>query len=134
MRAIPEQQVSAFLANKPGVVANFCAALTECGVNIKALTVLDTVDVGTIRMVVDDLGTAKEALAEAGAAYVEVPVIAIPIPNRPGSFAKIARTLSDAKINIEYVYASAVPGADHTLAIFRVSDYKAALEVDFDFD
>ncbi|MFQ5461435.1 MAG: amino acid-binding protein [Phycisphaerae bacterium] len=132
MRAIAEQQISAFLANSAGVVANLCAALTERGVNIKALTVLDTVDVGTMRMVVDNLPIAKEALSDAGAAYVEVPVIAIPIPNKPGSFAKIARILANAKINIEYIYATAMPGTEHTLGIFRVSDHKAALEIEFD--
>jgi len=132
LRAIAEQQISAFLANSAGVVANLCAALTERGVNIKALTVLDTVDVGTMRMVVDNLPIAKEALSDAGAAYVEVPVIAIPIPNKPGSFAKIARILANAKINIEYIYATAMPGTEHTLGIFRVSDHKAALEIEFD--
>jgi len=132
LRAIAEQQISAFLANSPGVVANLCAALTERGVNIKALTVLDTVDVGTMRMVVDNLPIAKEALSDAGAAYVEVPVIAIPIPNKPGSFAKIARILANAKINIEYIYATAMPGTEHTLGIFRVSDHKAALGIEFD--
>jgi len=132
LRAIAEQQISAFLANSAGVVANLCAALTERGVNIRALTVLDTVDVGTMRMVVDNLPIAKEALSDAGAAYVEVPVIAIPIPNKPGSFAKIARILANAKINIEYIYATVMPGTEFTLGIFRVSDHKAALEIEFD--
>jgi hypothetical protein len=132
LRAIPEQQISAFLANNPGVVANFCAALTERGVNIRAMTVLDTVDVGTMRMVVDNLQIAKNALSDAGAAYVEVPVVCLPIPNKPGSFARIARTFANAKINIEYVYATGMPGAEHTYGVFRVADHKAALEIDFE--
>ncbi len=131
MQAKPEQQISAFLANKPGVVAHLCAALAERGVNILAMTVLDTVDVGTMRMVVDNVDVAREALDNAGAAYVEVPVIAIPIPNSEGGFARIARTLAAAAINIEYVYATTVPGTDHSLGIFRVSDQQAALELDF---
>lgn len=132
MRAIAEQQISAFLANKPGVIANLCAHLTERGVNIQAITVMDTVDIGTVRMVVDNHAVAKEALTDAGAAYVEVPVIAIPISNRPGAFAKIARTLSQAKINIEYFYATAYSGTDRSLGVFRVSDHKGALELDFE--
>lgn len=132
VRASAEQQVSAFLANKPGVVAHLCAALSERGVSIRALTVLDTVDVGTMRMVVDDIEAAREALDAAGAAYVNVPVIAIPISNGLGGFAQIARTLAAANINIEYVYATSVPGTDYSLGIFRVSDHEAALELDFD--
>lgn len=132
MRAIAEEQISAFLANKPGVVANLCAGLAEHGVNIKAMTVLDTVDVGTVRMVVDNIEVAKRALNEAGAAYVNVPVIVIPMPNKKGAFAHVARELSSKNINIEYFYVTAYPGADYSLGVFRVSDHRAALEIEFE--
>jgi len=131
LRAKGEQQISAFLANKPGVVARLCAALAERDVNIQAMTVLDTVDIGTMRMVVDKMDVAREALNSAGAAYVEVPVIAIPIPNEEGGFARIAGVLAAANINIEYFYATCVPDTDYSLGIFRVSDHEAALELDF---
>ncbi len=134
MRATAEQQISAFLANKPGVVAHLCAALAERGVNILALTVLDTVDIGTVRLVVDNVEVAREALDSAGAAYVDVPVIAIPIRNSAGGFARIARTLAAGNINIEYAYATTAPGSDQSLGIFRVSDHEAALELDFDVE
>lgn len=129
--AKPETQISAFLANEPGVVARLCEALAEKGVNIRAMAVLDTVDIGTMRMVVDDFEVAKEALAEVGAAYVEVPVIAIPIPNTQGGFGHVARVLAAANINIEYVYVTSVPGTDFSLGIFRVSDRETALQLDY---
>lgn len=131
MRAHKEIQLSAFLANKPGVVAGLCAALTERGVNIRAITVMDTVDIGTLRLVVDNLEVAKEVLNTAGAAYVEVPVLSIAIPNRPGGFATIARALATRDINIEYFYATASPGSEHTVGVFRVSNLTAAAEIDF---
>ncbi len=132
MRAIAEEQISAFLENRPGVVANMCAAMTEREVNIKAMTVLDTKDVGTLRMVVDNLKAAQEALTDAGAAFILVPVVVVPIPNRPGAFAMVARTFADAGINIEYVYVTAVTEQAPSLAIFRVSDTDKALEIEFD--
>lgn len=132
--AQPQTQLSAFLANQPGVVARLCEALAERGVNILAMAVLDTVDIGTMRMVVDDLDTAKEALDEAGAAYVEVPVITIPIPNMQGGFGQIARILAAANINIDYVYATSIPGTQYSLGVFRVSDRDAALELDFELE
>lgn len=132
MRAIAELQISAFLLNKPGVVAHLCGKLTERGVNIRAFTVLDTVDVGTIRMIVDNLDLAQEVLRQDGAAYVENPVICVPIPNKPGSFAKIARTMADNEVNIEYVYATVMPGTENTLGVFRVDDHKRALELEFE--
>jgi hypothetical protein len=131
VRAKAEEQISAFLANKPGVVANLSAGLADHGVSIKAMTVLDTVDIGTVRMVVDNVDLAKKALNEAGAAYVNVPVITIPIPNKKGAFARIARTLAEHQINIEYFYATAGVGGETTLGVFRVSDHKKALEIEF---
>ena len=130
-RATAEWQISAFLANKPGVVSRLCNALADRKVNILAMTVLDTVDIGTMRMVVDKLDVAREALNSAGAAYVEVPVLAIPIPNQEGGFAKVAGILAGADINIEYFYCTCVPGTDFSLGIFRVSDHEAALRLNF---
>ncbi len=130
-RASSERQISVFLANRPGVVAHVCTRLAERGINIRAMTVLDTVDIGTMRMVVDNVEAAKEALDGSGAAYVEVPVISIPIPNVEGGFARIARSLAGANINIEYFYATASSGSDHTLGIFRVNDVEKALELEF---
>ncbi len=132
MRAIAEEQISAFLENRPGVVANMCAAMTEREVNIKAMTVLDTKDVGTLRMVVDNLKAAQEALTDAGAAFILVPVVVVPIPNRPGAFAMVARTFADAGINNEHVSDTAVTEQAPALAIFRVSATEKALQIDFD--
>lgn len=132
MRANAETQVSVFLKNEPGVVANLSAALTERGVNIRALTVLETIDIGTMRMVVDDFAAARTALDEYGAAYIDVPVISMHIPNVKGAFSQIARQLAAAHINIEYCYVTCLTGSDESLVIFRVSDHDGALEIDFD--
>ena len=132
MHATSEIQISAFLENTPGVVARLCNELAEKGINIRAMTVLDTVDIGTMRMVVDDIEKAKTTLTEAGAAYVEVPVLSVVLPNEPGAFARVARKLSANNINIEYFYTTAANGSDQTLAIFRVSDAEAAQALEFD--
>lgn len=126
------EQISIFLENRPGVVADLCAHLTERNINIRAITVLDTTDIGTVRMVVDDAEKAKEAFAAAGAAYVIVQCLAVEVPNRPGGFAAVARKLSLAGINIEYVYASALENGDRAMGVFRVSDLERALKVDYD--
>jgi len=131
MHATSEIQISAFLENTPGVVARLCDELAEAGINIRAMTVLDTVDVGTMRMVVDNIEKAETTLTAAGAAYIQVPVLSVLLPNEPGAFAGVARTLAANNINIEYFYTTAANGSDHTLAIFRVSDAEAAKDLDF---
>ncbi len=131
IKASKEEQLCAFLANKPGMVASLCTGLMEYGVLIKAMAVLDTHDIGTVRMVVDDVDRAKEALDQAGAAYVSVPVITIAIPNTKGGFAKLAHLLASKNINIEYFYSTAMPGTDYTLGVFRIEDYGSVLELEF---
>jgi hypothetical protein len=130
-KAETTQQISVFLENRPGVVADLCSALTESSINIRAITVLDTTDVGTLRMVVDDPEKAKESLKNAGAAYMVVPVVTLPIKNSPGAFAEVARLMAGNEVNIEYIYASAVPGSKRCLGVFRVDSVEKALSIEF---
>ncbi len=131
MKAKEETQISVFLSNRPGVVADFCKALTDAQVSIRAMTVLDTVDIGTMRIVVDDVERAAEALKGSAVAYVLVPVVSLQIANKPGAFAALARTMANAGVNIEYCYATVLPQVDRSLGIFRVSDVDTALKLDF---
>lgn len=133
MKAEKLEQISVFLENRPGVVAELCNALSEQDINIQALTVLDSFDIATMRIVVDEPEQAKEALQTAGAAYVPVTVLGLDIPNEPGSLGSIVQEIAQADVNIEYMYLSTMPGADHVRVIFRVSDADIdnVLNVDF---
>jgi len=121
LKAEKYEQISVFLENRPGVVADLCNALTEQDISIRAMTVLDTIDIGTMRIVVDQPERAKETLQTAGAAYVLVPVIGVEMPNKPGAFGHIAHLLANQGVNIEYVYATIMPGAESTLMVLRVT-------------
>ncbi|NOT02849.1 MAG: ACT domain-containing protein [Phycisphaerales bacterium] len=131
MKAVERTQITVFLGNRPGVVADLCAALTREEISIQAMTVLDTVDVGTMRMIVDDPEKAQQALKGTAAAFVLVPVLSLVIPNRGGAFAEIAATMANAGINIEYVYATCLPDAPRSLGVFRVSDLATALKLEY---
>ena len=96
------------------------------------MAVLDNTDTGTVRLVVDDPGLAKEALSHAGVAYASTECLALEMPNSPGGFGRIARTLSLAGNNITYIYASALAGTSTTLGIFGVSDLERALALDWE--
>ncbi|MCP4591880.1 MAG: ACT domain-containing protein [bacterium] len=126
------EQISIFLENRTGVIADLCAHFTERSINIRAVAVIDTIDIGTVRIVVDEPEKAKEALAAAGAAFVTVKCMAIEVPDTPGGFAAVADRLSLAGINIEYFYASSLPTAKKAMGIFRVSDVEQALRLDYD--
>ena len=126
------EQISIFLENRPGVVADLCAHLTERDISIRAIAVLDTIDIGTVRMVVDDPEKAKEALAVAGAAYVTVKCLAVEVPDRPGGFANVANKLSPAGINIEYNYA--LPDCEACDLLDQLTSGPSAIDVHNNLD
>jgi hypothetical protein len=122
-------QLALFLENKPGTLARMCESLSEAKVNIYAFTTSDTVDHSVVRMVVSDTRKAMLLFEEHNVLVVESDVLMIEGDNKPGSLARIAQKLSDAKINIEYAYCATAPDARKGLLILRPSDCKKALKV-----
>lgn len=115
-----ERQLSVFLENRPGVLAEVCKALVEKNVNIIGFSVSDTVDYAVVRLVVDDATTAMHVLGEGGALVVETDVLALKMENSPGALQKVAERLAHAQVNIEYAYGSG--DGDEGLVFIRVSD------------
>lgn len=122
-------QLAIFLENRPGTLARMCAALSDAGVNVFAVSTSDTVDHTVIRMVVSDPQRALFLLGEHGTMVVENEVLLIEGDNRPGTLARVAEKLGKAEINIEYLYAASSPSAKRGLLVLRVSDPKKAQRV-----
>ena len=123
------KQLSVFLANKPGMLADVCNELAKADINIFALTISDTADHSVVRLVVNAPDKARAIFEERGVLTVGSKVLAIENTNKPGALAKIAARLAKAKINIEYAYLATSPGAKKGLLILRVDDTKRALKV-----
>src|SRR5688572_10368542 len=103
------KQLAIFLDNRPGTLARLADALAEVKVNIYAISTSDTVDHSVIRLVVSDYRRALHVFEERGTLVVEDDVLMIEGDNRPGSLAKLAHKLANAKINIEYAYCATRP-------------------------
>lgn len=123
------QQLSIFLANKPGTLAEVCEVLSEDGINIFGMTISDTTDHAVVRMVVSNPEKALYLLEERGVLVVENSVLLTENVNKPGAFGEIARKLAKGKINIEYAYLATSPGSKKGLAVLRVSDTKKAMKL-----
>jgi hypothetical protein len=123
------RQLALFLENRPGTLARVCDALSAAKINIYAISTSDTVDHSVVRMVVSDPTKAMFVFEEHGTLVVEDDVLMITGDNKPGSLAKIAHKLAEAKINIEYAYCATPPDAKKGLLILRVSDARKALKV-----
>ena len=119
-----EKQLSIFLENKPGVLAEVCKTLAEFGINIRGMSVSDTVDHAVVRLVVTEPQKAIHILGEHGLLVVETDVLVVKLDDQPGTLADLAQAFARAKVNIEYAYGTS--DDDHATLFFRVSDVKKA--------
>jgi hypothetical protein len=97
-------QLSVFVENKPGHLADALDTLATAQVNIFSFTIADTTDYGILRLVVDKVEKAKEALALAGYMVVEHPVVRTLLRDEPGALASVVRLVHESGLDIEYVY------------------------------
>lgn len=119
------KQISVFIENKKGKLAQATRYIAEHNINLKALSIADTQDFGILRIICDNPENAEAALKEGGYITTVTDVLAAAISDTPGSLASILEVLSDANVIVEYTYAflSAKAGA---YMIFRVDDNHSA--------
>ena len=123
------KQLSVFVENKPGRLAEITEALAKANVDIRAISVADTSDFGILRVIVDKPDDAVKALKEGGMTVSLTNVIAVGIDDKPGSFAKSVRVLADAGLEIEYMYAFVSRDKGKAYIIIRADDGEKAAEL-----
>lgn len=122
-------QLSVFLENRPGTLAEICRVLGRAGINIIAMTTSDSIDHAVDRLVVSKPKEAIRLFEERGVLVIDTEVLQIEGPNHPGALAEIAQRLSDAKINIDYVYFATPPRSREGLIILRCPSVRRAMKV-----
>ena len=116
------EQISIFLENRSGRLAEITGVLAGAGVNIRALSLADTADFGILRLVVNAPDEAMQILRDNGFTVAKTEMVALEIPDRPGGLASILRILHTAGINVEYMYAFVQKMEDNAIVIFRFDD------------
>ncbi len=122
------EQISIFLENKSGRLAEVTGLLAKNNINIRALSLADTSDFGILRLIVNDTEKAKAVLKEQGFTVGKTEVVAIEVPDRPGGLAGILKTLGEKGINVEYMYAFVQSSGEHAIIIFRFDDIDSAID------
>lgn len=122
-------QLSIFLENRAGRLAEVTRILSEAGVNIRALSLADTSDFGILRLIVSDFETAKTKLKEAGFTVGRTTVVAVEIPDLPGGLHNILSMLQDSNINVEYMYAFVQQSGNSAVLIFRFDRTDQGIEL-----
>jgi hypothetical protein len=123
------KQISVFLENKPGRLANVLLALAREKVNIAALTVMDSHEHSVLRFVVDDLDKTRGVLKSVGTPFAETEVLTVELRNQPGELANLCKHLGAEHINIEYAYCSSGGRNGRTIGVFKVSNASKAMRV-----
>jgi hypothetical protein len=116
------KQISVFLENKPGRLANVLSALARQKVNVTALTVMDSHEHSVLRFVSDDQERSRGVLKELSIPFAESEVLLVELKNQPGELARVCELLAGEHINIEYAYCSSGGRNGKTLGILKVSN------------
>lgn len=120
-------QLSVFLENETGGVADVVDVLATAGVDIRALALADETDFGILRLIVDAPDRATSALKDAGFTVRRTPVVAVQIPDRPGGLAAVLAALRGTPV--EYMYAFVRKSGEAAFSVFRFEHPEAATEI-----
>lgn len=120
-------QISVFLENKSGRLADVARTLAANNVNIRALSIADTIDYGLLRLIVNDPQLATKVLTDDGFTVTSTEVLAIEVPDRPGGLAGIIGILSGKGLNIEYMYAFVGRSGEQAIVVFRIERVEEAI-------
>lgn len=123
------EQISIFIENKSGRLAEVSGILGEANVNIRALSLADTSDFGILRLIVDDSEKALNVLRERHFTVSKTEVIGVEVPDIPGGLSSILKILDNNQINVEYMYAFVERCGSNAVIIFRFDNVDQAISV-----
>jgi len=124
-----ETQFSVFMVNKPGVLAQLLNVLAAEKVNIVAMTMMDSVEHGVMRLVGSGTEKTRDVLKRMNMQFSETQVLCVNLPNHAGAFADVTSKLAKAHVNISYAYCTAGARGGRTTAVLKVADVKKAMKI-----
>ena len=122
-------QISVFLENKAGQLADITGVLSDNQVNMRAINIAETADYGVLRLIVDDATKASSILLEQGFILTMTPVVGVAVPDTPGGLSKVLSVISTAGIDVEYMYSVFGQRDGKACMIFRVADTDSLVAV-----
>lgn len=123
------QQISVFLENRAGQLAHVTRVLADNNIDMRALSIAETADYGVLRLIVDDVDKATVILLENGCILSVTPVSVVPVPDQAGGLAPVLEALSDAHVDIEYMYSLFTHKEGTAYMVFRVSNEASLIDV-----
>ena len=115
-------QISVFLENRTGQLAEITHLLAENHIDIRALSIAETADYGLARMIVDDAHKASSVLLQHGDILSMTPVWAVEVPDSPGGLAELLNVLAGEHIDVEYMYSLFTHQQGHAYMVMRITN------------
>ncbi|MBR1993708.1 MAG: ACT domain-containing protein [Firmicutes bacterium] len=123
------KQVSIFVENTTGRLADVTRILADAGIDLKAATIADAADFGILRCIVEDADAAKKVLNEKGFNASISEVIAVSLDNKPGGFHRVLQILADEKVGVKYIYSTIKSAEGEAVIMMKAADNDKAIEV-----
>lgn len=123
------KQISVFLENKPGRLANVLSALAQEKVNLMAMTVMDSHEHSVLRFVAADPARTAQVLRGLGTPFAETDVLVVELRHQIGALARVCELLGTGHVNIDYCYCSAAGKNGRTVGVFKVSNTEKAMRL-----
>jgi hypothetical protein len=123
------KQISVFLENKKGRLAEVTRILSQERINIRALSLADTADFGVLRIIVNDPDRCLAVLKAASFVAQVTEVMAVEVEDKPGGLSRILEVLDGENVNVEYMYAYVEKSRENAIVICKINDRSRALDV-----
>ena len=122
-------QISVFLENRAGQLAEISRILADNGINMRAMSIAETADYGVLRIIADNEEKAARILREGGYILSMTPVVVVGVPDRSGGLAPLLQALAEQNLDIEYMYSLFIHRAETAYMVFRVRDEERFVEL-----
>jgi len=122
-------QFSIFMVNRPGLLARVLRKFAEAKLNMVAMTMMDSVEHGVLRVIFEDPDKARTLLAEENMQYNENEVLCVQLDNKAGALSVVAEKLAENHLNISYAYCTAGGKGGKTTGVMKVADVQKAMKL-----
>jgi hypothetical protein len=126
---VATKQISVFLENISGRLADVTRILASQEINLRALTIADTADFGILRIIVDETDRAVAVLTKEGFTVRLTDVVALEVPDTPGGLAQVMELFRSKGVNIEYLYSSLEKNSPNAAIILKVENLQHGLKI-----
>ncbi len=123
------KQLSVFIQNRAGKIASIVKALSDAGIDIRALSIADTADFGILRMLVSDVEAAKTTLSKQNCIVSVNEVALVAVPDEPGGLSHVLELMAEECVDIEYMYSLIQRDKEKAYMVLRVSDEEKLIQM-----